>query len=256
MTQQEAKRILSVYRPGTADDNDPYFAEGLAYVERQPGLRAWFENHCAVQRALRARFRQVSVPEGLKEQIISEHRSWVAHQRWRRPAALVAVAAAIAMVIAVAALLLEPVAPPTDKADLATFCSRMGRAVLGQYTMSLETNDMHQIRAYLAQDHAPADYQLTKALNKTELIGCGVLGWQGKLVSMICFHSGKPLASGEKTDIWLFVVDRGAVLDAPTSGTPQIGKVNRLVTASWTQGQKLYMLAMNGDDATIRPYLD
>lgn len=256
MTTQQIKNVLSVYRLRTADDDDPDFAEALACVRQDPMLRDWFANHCAVQQALRARFRQITVPGGLKEQIISEHRAWTAHQRWRRPVALVAVAAVIALLIAVGALWLQPGAEPKDQADLATFCSRMGRAVLRQYTMTLETNDPNQIRAHLAQNHAPADYTLTKALDRTELTGCGVLGWQGKPVSMICFHSGKPLPPGEKTDIFLFVVDRDTVGDAPTGAGPQFAKVNRLVTASWTQGRKLYVLAIEGDEVSIRRYLD
>jgi hypothetical protein len=256
VTQQEAKELLSVYRPGTADDHDPDFAEALALARRDAGLARWFENHCAVQQALRSSFRQITVPEGLKEQIISERRSWENRQRWRRPAMLVAVAAAIALLISVAALWLRPGAPVEDKANLTTFRSRMVSAVLRQYAMSLETNDLTQIRAHLAQNESPADYVLTKALDKTSATGCGVLGWQGKPVSMVCFHSGKPLPPGEKTDIFLFVVDRNAVEDAPSGAAPQIAKVNRLVTASWTQGQKLYVLAVEGDEAEIRRYLD
>jgi hypothetical protein len=121
VTRQQAKEILSVYRPGTADANDAEFAEALALVRQDSALRDWFETHCAVQQVLRARFNQIIVPEGLKEQIISERRSWTLRQRWRRPVTLVAVAAVIALFITVAALWLQPGAVPEDKANLATF---------------------------------------------------------------------------------------------------------------------------------------
>jgi len=245
-----------VYRPGTADANDAEFAEALALVRQDSALRDWFEAHCAVQQALRARFKEIVVPEGLKEQIISERRSWTLRQRWKRPVTLVAVAAVIALFIAVAALWLQPGAVSEDKANLATFRSRMISTVRRQYTMTLETNDLNQIRTHLAQNDSPADYVLTKMLDKTPVTGCGVLGWQGKPVSMVCFHSGKPLPPGEKTDIFLFVVDRNTLSDAPSDLAPQIAYVNKLVTASWTQGQRVYVLATEGDEALIRQYLN
>lgn len=256
MTKQQAKAILSVYRPGTADTNDAEFAGALALAREDSALRDWFEAHCAVQQALRARFKQIVVPEGLKEQIISERRAWTMHQRWRRPVALVAVAALIAVLISVAALWLRPDTQPKDEANFATFLNRMVSAVLRQYTMTLETNDPNQIRAHLAQNRAPADYVLPKALEKTATTGCGVMGWQEKAVAMVCFHSGKPLPPGEKTDIFLFVVDRNTLSDAPSGLAPQIAHVNKLVTASWTQGQRVYVLATEGDEALIRQYLD
>jgi uncharacterized membrane protein YbaN (DUF454 family) len=256
VTEQKAKDILSLYRPGTADDRDPEFAEVLAFARRSRALGEWFAEHCAVRQALQMRFRQITPPEGLKEQIISEHHAWVARQRWQRPVALVAVAAVIATLIAVAALWLQPNNYPEDKANLATFRKRMVSTVLRNYTMTLETNNLKLIRSHLAQSQAPADYILPKPLEKTETTGCGVLSWQEKRVSMVCFHSGKPLPPGEKTDIFLFVVDRDAVPDAPSGRVPQIAKVNKLLTASWTRGRNVYVLAIEGGEASIRRYLE
>ncbi len=34
MTSQEAKKILALYRPGTADEHDPAFAEALALARQ------------------------------------------------------------------------------------------------------------------------------------------------------------------------------------------------------------------------------
>lgn len=256
MTEQQAKAILFVYRPDTADDHDPEYAEALAFARQHSALQEWLTKRCAVQQALRTRFRQIATPEGLKEQIISEHRALTMHQRWRRPAALVAVAAVIATLIAVASLWLRPHTEPEEKVDLATFRNRMVGAVLRQYTMSLETNDLGQIRDHLAQRQSPADYVLPGPLKKIASTGCGVLSWQDRRVSMICFHSGKPLPPGEQTDIFLFVVDRSALPDTTAGYTPQIAKVKTLVTASWTQGENVYVLATEGDESAIRRFLN
>ena len=66
MNRDEAKNFLLLYRPGTADADDPQIAGALALAKRDPELARWLEEHCARQEALRAKFREITVPEGLK----------------------------------------------------------------------------------------------------------------------------------------------------------------------------------------------
>ena len=72
MNATEAKEILVLYRPGTTDDHDPSFAEALEYCERDPELKHWFDGHCDVYRTLRQRFKELPIPNALKEQIVAE----------------------------------------------------------------------------------------------------------------------------------------------------------------------------------------
>jgi hypothetical protein len=131
----------------------------------------------------------------------------------------------------------------------------MTRVALSLYGMDLMTNDPAPIRAYLAQKHSPADFVLSAPLQQATLTGCAVEDWQGSKVTMICFRTGKPLPPGAASDLWLFVVDRAAVNNAPAGATPQLAKVNRLITASWTEGDKLYFLGTEGEAAALKPYL-
>ncbi len=96
MNRDEAKIILLPYRLGTADADDPQIAEALALAERDQELKDWLVEHCARQFVLRENFRQIRVPAGLKEQIISERARSAKKQlsggqilRWRRWAVLV-----------------------------------------------------------------------------------------------------------------------------------------------------------------------
>jgi uncharacterized membrane protein YbaN (DUF454 family) len=253
VTKQEAKEILSVYRPDSADANDAEFAAALALARQDAELGRWFEEHCAVQSAIRGRFRQIVVPEGLKEQIISEHKARSVVVWWRQPSVLAA-AAAVALLLAIAALWLgsRPEKPAPE--NFATYRSRMVKSVLRAYTMTLETNDLNQIRAHLAQQKAPTDYVLPEPLAKAAAAGCGVLNWQNKRVTMVCFLTGKPLGPGQKSDLFLFVVDRNALPDAPGGNTPEIARVSKLVTASWSSGDKTYVLASPSDESSIRKY--
>jgi hypothetical protein len=54
------------------------------------------------------------------------------------------------------------------------------------------------------------------------------------------------------------VVDRAAVKNAPPLGPPQIKPVNQLIqliTAVWTQGDKVYLLGTEGNEQILRQYL-
>jgi hypothetical protein len=252
MNRDDAKNILLLYRPGTADAADPQIAEALALVKRDAELARWFGEHCARQEVLRAKFRQIPAPAGLKEQIISEQAAQERAIIWRRNVVFSAVAATVVALLILATLWLRPQGGGNP---LAIYRNRMVGAALRGYVMDLATDNPAQIRAYLRQSRAPADYALPAPLEKVAVTGCAIQSWQGVKVSMICFRTGKPLPRGEQSDLWLFVIDRALVKNAPPVGPPQLAKVNQLITAVWSQGDKLYLLGTEGDEQTIRHLL-
>ena len=251
MNRNEAKTILLLYRPGTADAGDPEIAAALALTKQDPELTRWLVEHCARQEALRAGFRQITAPAGLKEQIISEQAAQEKIISWRRNA-IFAVAAVVVALVALAPLWFQH---RGNEDTFAIYRSRMVRVALQGYSMDLATNNPAKVRAYLAQNHAPADYVLPAPLEKTAVTGCAIEGWQGAKVSMICFHTGKPLPPGQQSDLWLFVIDRSTVKNAPPMGSRQFVQVNKLMTVTWTQGDTLYVLGMEGDEQTLQQYL-
>ena len=105
MNQDEAKDILLLYRYGTADAADPQFAEALALSKHDPELKHWLVRHGALQFVLREKFRAITAPAGLKEQIISEQPALVKSFFWRQNARLVGNLAATAVVAALLVLL-------------------------------------------------------------------------------------------------------------------------------------------------------
>lgn len=250
MNKEQAKEILILYRPRTADPQDPEMAEALALTRSDPELARWFEHHCALQAALQAKFRQIPVPEGLKEQILSERKARMA--TWlRRPMVRLALAlATILLFTGVAVFWLQP----REDTTFSGFRHRIAQTVLRQYPkMDLVTNDLGQIRQFLAQK-GRGDYVLPQGLNRTASTGCALLTWQGRPVTMICFNSGKT-ANPAAPDLFLFVVARPDVPNAPAPGVAQFAQTGRLVTASWTQGDKTYLLGAIGDEDFLRQYL-
>ena len=251
MNPDEAKSLLLLYRPGTADADDPQIAEALAVANQDPELARWLGEHCARQEKFRAKFQQIKPPAGLKDQIVSEQAARARIISWRRNAIFAAVALVVAL--GVLATLLLP-RPATDD-TLAIYQSRMAKIASTGYRMDLQTNEQAAIRAYLAAGNAPADYVLPGPLEKTATTGCAIESWRGAKVSMVCFRTGKPLPPGQSSDLWLFVVDRAAVKNAPETGAPQFARVNNLMTVTWTQGDRLYVLGMEGGEPALKEYL-
>ncbi|MGA2280501.1 MAG: hypothetical protein ABSG80_09390 [Verrucomicrobiota bacterium] len=253
MNRDEVKTILLLYRPGTTDAGDPEIAAALALAKQDPELTRWLVEHCARQEALRTGFRQITAPAGLKEQIISEQAAQEKIISWRQNAILAAAAVVVVVLVVLTPLWFQH---RGKEETLAIYRSRMaGIALRGPYLMDLATNNPAAIRAYLAQKQAPSDYVLPAPLEKTAVTGCAIEGWQGAKVSMICFRTGKPLPPGQQSDLWLFVIDRFTVKNAPPTGSRQFVQVNKLMIVTWTQGDKLYVLGMEGDEQTLQQYL-
>ena len=253
MNRDEAKTILLLYRPGTADADDPQIAGALELAKQDPDLTRWLVEHCARQEALRTGFRQITAPAGLKEQIISEQAAKkITSLSFRRRRAVLAAMAVVAALVVLTPLWFQHRGSGDTYAILR---NRMASVALRGYGMDLTTNNPASVRAYLAQNHAPADYVLPAPLEKTAVAGCAIEDWQGTKVSMICFRTGRPLPPGEQSDLWLFVIDRSRVKDAPPVGSRQFVQVGRLRMVTWTEGDKLYVLGMEGDEQALRQYL-
>ena len=84
-----------------------------------------------------------------------------------------------------------------------------------------------------------------------KLLGDGgaVLRWQNKTVSMVCFDLGN------HNDLFLFVASRADLPDAPPTSEPQFTNIGKLTAASWSTGDRTYVLAGPGDEQFVRRYL-
>lgn len=241
MNTADAKRILIACRPGTEDLRASEAVAALNLAQHDADLRRWWEQQQAFQQQTQESFRSVRAPRSLRNRILAQTKI-VPLPWWRRPVVWKA-AAAIAFLSIIVMVWQRP-----SRADtFQTFRSRVVRNVLRQYTMDIETNDMAEIRRYLATKNAPADYRLPENLDRLPALGAGVLSWQDRRVSMVCLNSG---AQGT---LFLFVVDQGAVKNSPAK--QEYAAVSDLMTVSWSEGGKTYVLAGNGSREALRRFL-
>ena len=121
MNSQQARDILLRYRPGSSDDTDPEVKEALAFAEQNAELATWLKTHHEFQNRTKATYRSLPVPEGLREQIVSERK---VQRGVFTTTARVALASLVTVLILVgASIVMKQSAAPDDQ--FANFRSRM-----------------------------------------------------------------------------------------------------------------------------------
>lgn len=97
MKNEDAKFILSGYRPGGQDASDPAFAEALEQAKRDPALGKWFAEHQAHAAAVSAKLKEIVPPAQLRAAVLagSSLAQPTVRVRWLRPALIGAAAAVV-----------------------------------------------------------------------------------------------------------------------------------------------------------------
>jgi hypothetical protein len=261
MNSEQAKNILALFRPGTADRNDPGFQAALESArpyappaqgqdKPDPALARWFQDHCSSYLSIRDKFVNIPVPQGLEEKILAGVPPYDRRVVEFPTRVFLRAAAVLVLCVAVAALFWRS---HGRQDDFRIYRSRMARTALQSYGM-VKSHDLQMINLFFAAHDAPADYVLPEGIARARPVGCAVVQWQGRPVSMLCFRSGQPLPPGQESDLWLFVVDKSSVRNGPPARPPVIAQVNRLTTAAWSQDGKTYILAGAGDEEFLRKY--
>lgn len=213
-------------------------------AQRNPALAEWWKRQQAFHAAMIKGFSEIPVPAGLRDQIRARPKI-ISLPWWRKPQTWAA-AAAIVLLIGLSALLWKPAA---SEGTFQNFRSRMVRSVLRQYRMDIQTNDLASIQRFLAAKNAPAEYKLPPKLTQFPLAGGGVMSWQASRASMVCFDTGTTGTA------FLFVVNRSDVEQPPArTSTPQVERVSQLMTASWTEGENVYVLAFEDDPGALKKF--
>jgi hypothetical protein len=230
MNREEAKSILESFRPGGADAANPQFAEALGLVERDAELRAWFQEQRAFDSAIAENLKDLAVPADLKASILAG-RAVVRMPLWRDSRMRVAAAAAVALMVALAGAKYVG-----SGASFAEFREKLiVEAWAGDRHVDFESSEWKEVSRWLAAQNVSTNFNLPPALANVRLHGASVVDLDGHRISCVC------LADGPK-HLHLFVVTGAEFSDRSRDGTPDFEKCSGWKTASWQQGDKIFVL--------------
>jgi hypothetical protein len=249
MDNREAKFILNAYRPGGQDANDPRFAEALQQVRRDPILQHWFDESVAFDAAMTEKLFASPVPNDLRESIltgvkVSRAPHW--KNRWRKWA--------IAAALVLSATLGVVIWHNTRSAPVAGWQLQALDGILS----SIARNESHfdvissnpaDLVKWLRANQAPTGESLPDNLDKLPSIGCKTIFWHGKPVSLICFT----LPEGRA--IHLVMTNVSTESDRAIKHEAKVIQQGHWATATWREGDMIYMLALEGSRDELRSYL-
>lgn len=242
MNRDEAKYILRAYRADGQDASNPLFCEALELVKCDPELAQWFAEEQALDIPIAKKLSTFPIPPGLKAQLLAARKITPLPRWWQRPAWRAA-AACFVLLLGLGVFLIQQSA----HRDFG-----QGRTLFVQYRDTMadfagnkllrldhKSRDVQEIRQWLTQKNAHGDLLLPAGLDGLPGIGCRVLDWNGKTISLMCLE----LADRRKAH--LLVIDRATFQDAPPD-SPQFVQVGNVATVTWSQADKTYVLACKG----------
>ena len=245
MTNEEAKFILSAYRPGGSDAGSAVFAAALAQAQQDPALGAWLAREQQHAAGISVRLREITPPAGLREAILAgarvsggiPTRAW-----WRRPPWM-ALAASLAVVLGVAANIGWR-SPSVQMARLAAFAvNDTLHAQHGSHGPAFDTLDrLLSEPATHVSGRLPVDFATLRST------GCRTLSFAGHDVVELCFTRG-----GD--EFHFYVLRQADFPRLPASGAVEFGQRDGLGFASWTDATYRFVTVSAAGVSAIRQLL-
>jgi hypothetical protein len=246
MTNQEAKFILSAYRPSGEDAADPSVAEALEQARRDPELAQWFASERAFDVAMSDALCSTPLPAGLRENILAGGK--ISRTRvWRPRPAILALAAAVVVAAMIAGVWMNRASGlDTWQRDALAVIPAM---LTGEAKFDYESNDGRALQQWLQAQHAPAPAALPAMLQALPALGCKRISSAGRPVSIICFQ----LHTGEL--VHLIVTDGSDPAHGPPQ-QPRFRKYEDWITATWSENGRAGMLATKASKRELRELLE
>ena len=246
MNREEARKILAVYRPGGHDDDDPFFAEAKGVAAEDPELAAWFAEEQNFDRAFADRIGEAAVPVGLKTRILAAADS-PPQRRFPLRNTDLAAAAAILLLAAVFAFWQMK---SQRVATLDHFRGEMISFLKLSPPLEFQAGELEEIKAWLTDRAAPSKVSVPPNVASLAPVGCRVLSFRGRKVTLICFRRD------DRRIAHLLIVDRSRLPGLPEVSDPVLALEGEWMTAAWSDREHSYLLAAQGDRDLLKRFLD
>jgi len=241
MTNQEAKFLLSAYRPDGRDAADPFFSAALDQALSDPELAAWFAREQAFDAGLAGKLAGIAPPPGLRESIVTGARaSQPRRSRWPYP--LLLAAASIALVLGLAVGVRSHRLPATES-DLAS--SALNDLAVEGAEHDPNVPALAAVEAELSSHTLPIYRNLAMDRDRLRDDHCREISIAGRDIFEICF---------KHDNIWyhLYVARIGDFAPSAPVGTPTFLDRHAFAAAAWTDGRATYALVTDAGGAALR----
>jgi hypothetical protein len=248
MDNREAKFILNAYRPAGQDASDSRFSEALEQARRDPILEGWFRDSIAFDAAMTEKVRGIDVPSDLRENILAGVKvSRVPH--WKNRLRKWTIAAALILGATLGSLIWHSARPGHLAGWQNAALGVISSLVRQQSSFDAQSHDAGELLAWLRANHAVAAQTLPQELEKLESLGCKTFSWNGTPISVICFW--RPNGGL----IHLVTMNAPAASHRAFNRKPELVQQGHWATATWREGDTIYMLAFEGPSDQLRSYL-
>jgi hypothetical protein len=244
---REVKFILSAYRPHGQDARDPRFGEALDQARRDPILESWFQESVAFDAMVAKKLRTVEVPVDLRESIVagvkvSRPHRWSKRFNW-------AIAAALILIATLGSLIWHNTRPTHLAGWQNQALGVISSLVRNESRFDAQSHNPAELVSWLHSNHAPAAQALPQNLEKLESLGCKTFSWNGTPISVICFmRPGGGL-------VHLVATTASVTTERRSKVEPKLVQQGDWATATWCEGDKVYMLALEGSRDQLAAYL-
>jgi hypothetical protein len=270
MRNDEAKFILSAYRPGGRDAHDPAMAPALAQAKNDPALSAWLARQQAHDAAVAAKLREVVPPAGLRDAILagarvsgrgvgevsgtgetsgadtasdSKKEVAVARKAWWVQPVWLAAAAAMALLLSLAAWRMAPVRGESFGEFAVNFVDK-------GFMLQKRGADVAALKAWLGEQRGPLPEALPAKFAELRALGCRTLSYRGQDVSLMCFER-------EGKEFHVFVARLENVGRSAEGTVPRMldGVKNGYVAAEWADSKNRYVVVSDASLTALKGVL-
>lgn len=250
MDNEQAKLILSTYRPSGEDASDPFFTEALGQVRQDPALGQWFAEQRRFDQSMQSALQADAPPSDLRESLLLNRKivrmagSAPRNRRWAKPTTWMALAASVILLLGIGLLLRPTSVGPMSGEQFVQSVLDLNTG--GHISLGKMSSDPEELRTWLAQRRSPAEFDLPSSLEKLGAMGCQTFTINGHKVSLLCFLLDKDRI------VHFFVIDSDNLEGAP-GDQPQFRQLNNVALATWSEGGRTYVLVAKGvDKGTLR----
>jgi hypothetical protein len=245
MESEQAKIILSAWRRGDATEGDALLEQALARMESDSELAEWFAGQQDFDDEMRSAMRSIEPPSHLRESILAAAKVVPIEPRRTFHPAWLAIAAGLVLAVGVAFFLI----PRGNTLQLVTLKAQIPKLTAAhEHTFTARKGGWNSARAWLAKNGGAADFAFPPGLTALGGVECEVVSIEKVNVTILCFQAG------DRRTTHLYVLDRSRLANPPPTGSPEMLQMGDFATASWSQGDRSYILAQRGSVAELSAF--